>query len=150
MKKLYIVIFFLIFVNIINIMVVGLGMFPSSYVEESDENITNVSEGEEVFEYWTDDDFDFGDILGLMFGSTGSVAALVLGIGGSVGLSWLTHSTAPLAVGVLASVFAAIYVNTINIFNSYPIHNYIFLACTIGMVVLFVITSVEYLTHGEA
>jgi hypothetical protein len=150
LKKLYVIIFFLIFVNLINVMVVALDIFPVGYVDEFDENITNASEGEEVFEYWTEDDFDYGDILGLIFGSTESIAVMLLGVGGSVGLAWLTHSTAPLAVGILASVFAALYTNTVNIFNSYPVNNYIMLACTIGMVILFVITSAEYLTQGEA
>jgi len=95
----------------------------------------------------------FNSILMIFFGDLSSIGSIILSIGIlgiAAGAAWLTRSPAPFVVGFLGNVMLNTYTNSIGVFQQFPINNYLMLAGLLGMVMLFVITSAEYLTHGDA
>ena len=145
MKKLYTIILFIVFLNIINIMFVALNIFPTTY--ESDLDVNETSQAEELYRTWSGG--DFGDMLMIFFGKAENIVALFAGLALSVVAAWITHSPAPFVVGMIGTVFLTLYNSTSGIFASYPINDYIMLLCSFGMIILFIVTCAEYLTHGD-
>lgn len=151
MKKLYVIILFLVFINIFNIMFVAYNIFPSGYDGQSDyydidDADGNVSGGETLFEELSN--ADFGDIMLLFFGNAESILAIITTAAIAIAAAWLTKSPAPFVVAMVGGVFLTLYQRSIGIFQQYPINNFVMLACSIGMVILFIITCAEYLTPG--
>jgi len=97
---------------------------------------------------------DFGDVFNIIFVDVSSDTWNILGtvamLGGALFLAWVTHSPAPFVVAVIANVFKNTYVNSIGFLEQFPINNYMMLAGMLGMIILLVVTCLEYLTHGDA
>lgn len=146
MKKLYGIILFIVFLNIVNILFVTQGIFPGISGDQT--VINDESEAEGLYTTWTDG--DFGDMMLIFFGKAENIVALFAGLALSVTAAWITHSPAPFVVGMIGTVFLTLYNSTSAIFSNYPINNYIMLICSFGMIVLFVVTCAEYLTQGDA
>lgn len=155
MKFIYVVTLFLIFFNIFSFMIAwavpfeyGYGTGSEKYNVSSDEGTTPA---ETVFENVSGS--DYGNILSIFFGDLTSAANILISVailGGAAFLAWLTRSPAPFVIGFLGNVMLNTYTNSIGIFQQFPINNYLMLAGLLGMLMLFVITSAEYLTHGDA
>jgi len=155
MKKIYVIILFLIFFNIFTFMFSVLNIFPyaygtgnPSYNITSDENMSSQT----VFENTTGMDISYGDILRLFIGNIANLGDLLLSIGilgASIAAAWLTRSAAPFIVGFIGNIMKNIYATNIAVFNQFPINNYLMLAAGVGMIILFLITCAEVLTHGH-
>ena len=155
MKKIYIIIIFLIFFNIFSFMFAWFGAFPGEYDPSAgtyDINTTGegVTPGETYIENISG--MDFGDMVSVFFGDLSDEANIlsaffIMGVG--LVAAWLTRSPAPLVIAFIGNFVRVAYLNTMGIFNQYPINSYFLLAFGAGMVVLFGLTCVEYLTHGD-
>jgi len=160
LKKIYVIIFFLVFFNIFSFLfAIGgpLNIFPYSYgTGNPSYNITtgdNMS-SQQVAENATG--YTFDNALSLFFVNLDlkqgwnilfSVGILV----GAALAAWVTKSPAPLVVGFIGNLMKNTYVNNMSIFNELPINSYIMLAVGVGMILLFIMTCAEYMTsgHGE-
>ena len=155
MKKLFIFIIFLIFFNIFCFMFAWFGVFPAEYDASSgvtDVNITG--EGVTPGEVYIKDisGMDYGDMVSIFFGDISDSANvlsafIIMGVG--LVAAWITHSPAPLVIGFVGNFARVSYINTMGVFNQYPINNFFMLAFGAGMVILFGVTCAEYLTHGD-
>lgn len=150
MKKIYFLLFFMVMVNVVSIMFVTMEIFPTeeSSSNEYYQNVTETVKGEKIF--YDISGNTFGDILGMFFGTaSGLLGFLVTGLV-SVAAAWLTHSPAPFVVGMIGGTFLTMYNSSRHIFDNYEMNGYIVLACSIGIVIIFIITCAEYLTQGDA
>jgi len=156
MKKIYIIIIFLTFFNVFSFMTAWFGIFPTEYESGSamyDVNTTDVTNtpGESIFEDITEG-HDFTNILSIFFGDFGSLtgfATTLAILGVALIIAKWTHNIAPLVVAFLGIVVKNMYVHSMDIFEQFPINNYLMIGFGLGMILLFVITSAEYLTHGD-
>jgi len=155
MKKIYIIIIFLIFFNIFSFMFAWFGVFPTMGDPSTgayDVNTTGegITPGEVYIENISG--MDYGDMVSVFFGDlsdSANIFTTFLIMGVAIVAAWLTHSPAPLVIAFIGNFVRVAYLNTIGIFSQYPINNYFMLAFAAGMVVLFGITCAEYLTHGD-
>jgi len=158
MKKIYVVIFFLVFFNIFTFLfAIGgpLGIFPyaygtgnPSYNLTSDENASSP----DVFENMTGVSFD--NIFSIFFADVTNLASTGLSLGiffVATVFAFKTNSPTPLVVAFVGNIMKNTYVNNMSIFNELPINNYLMVVVGIGMILLFVVTCAEYLAsgHGE-
>ena len=143
MKVIYIFILTLMFVNVFAFMFNELGMFDYTFSPGDAYNMTNTTE-EELFEEVTGS--QFGLITSLDINSLLSIAGIV-GITGV--LSVFMHSPYPIAVGLFLATFINLYMNSNSILNTVDVNPYLSMAFGLGMVFLFVITIIEYFTHGD-
>jgi len=130
------------------------GVFPYEYGTDEAQGINTTGTGITPGEYYIQNisGSDFGDMVSIFFGDLSDEANilstfLIIGVG--LIAAWLTHSPAPLVISFVGNFVRVSYLNTIGIFDQYPINNYFMLAFGAGMVVLFGITVAEYLTHGD-
>lgn len=147
MKLIYMFLLFMIFFNIFSFMLGDLGIF--SYIVEGDESTYNLSDIEERSEGDV-----FEDISGAGWGSVLSLdkevwALIGVVMGGAVILAWAMHSPYPIAVGLFLATFVNVYINSKSIFSSFDVNPYITMVFGVGILVLFVITTIEYFTHGD-
>jgi len=151
MKKLYIILLFLVFINIFNFMFVAYDIFPSGFegqsdsydIADADENTTS---GEELFEQLSD--ADFGDLMLLFFGQADTILAFIVTASIAIAAAWLTKSPAPFVVAMIGGTFLTLYYRSTGIFEQFPINGFVMLACSVGIVILFVITCAETLAPG--
>lgn len=146
MKKIYIIIFFMMFFNIFVLLFNNLGLF--NYEGSGDEvnynidNTTGAISSESLVE----------DITGqenvLSWGGLGTVA-LIAGIVGGGLAGWITSSPYPIGVGLFLGTFANVYVNSRSVFEQFQVNPYLLLALGAGVIILMTITIIEYLTHGD-
>jgi len=152
MKKLYIILLFLVFINIFNFMFIGFNIFPSGYDSQSDsytdieDSEGNVTAGEDLFK--TLSNADFGEIMLLFFANTESILTIVTTSAIAIAAAWLTRSPAPFVVGMIGGVMLTLYNNSIDLFAQFPINGFVTLACSIGVVIIFIITCAETLAPG--
>lgn len=154
MKLIYVITLFLIFFNVFSFMFGMFLIFPYEYgTDTSDYNLTTEEDNrpaEAVFEDISGQ--GFGNILLIFFGdisSAGGILATLAIFGVAAVAAWLTHSPAPFVVAFVGNVMKNTYLNSVGIFEQFPINNYLMLAGMIGMIVLFIVTCAEYLTHGD-
>ena len=151
MKKLFIIILFMILVNVFIIMFSSINLFP--YDVDEGGNYTSAENDTAEGVLYDISGSDFGDILGIIFVDINSdplnILASVLMLGGAAFLAWLTRSPAPFVVAVVANVFKNVYVNSMDFLEQFPINNYLMMAGMIAMLILLVVTCLEYLTHGD-
>lgn len=157
MKKLFIIVIFMIFFNIFCFMFAWFGIFPAEYETDTgsiDVNTTGSMQtpGEQYINTMSDG-LTFGNIVSIFLGRfdslSGFLASIVL-IAGAVAASVLMHTPAPLVIGFVGTFVKNLYLNASEIFARYPVNNYFMMAFGAGMLILFVITIAEYLTHGDA
>ena len=141
MKFIYTILFFMIFLNIATFLFIGLGIFPYSIA--SGGNYSEDMSGEELFEDLSDADFD--DIASLAITNIDLIAI----IAGGGALAWLTHSPAPLAVGIFLGIFINTFRRSTAIFAGFNVNEHIYTAMFVGIIFLFVITLIEYFTQGD-
>jgi len=135
-----------------------LDIFPYAYgtgtteygIDEDLVDTGNASEGWEGIS-----DISYGDVFTILFfdvnaDNWASVILSVVLLGGAILFAVLVHSPAPLVVGFLGNIMKNVYVNNMAVFNQFPINNYLMFACALGMIILFIVTCAEYLTHGDA
>ena len=153
MKKIYIVILFLIFFNTFTFLFASLSVFPYTYgtgnpnyqIDEG-ENLSS----EAVFENASG--IGVNDVFSVFFGDDDlSVFSSILLMGGAIALAWITHSPAPFVVVFVGNIMKNIYLKNMDVFNQFPVNNYLMLVVGIGMIILLLVTCAEYLTsgHGE-
>ena len=147
MKLIYAILLFMMFFNIFSFMFGDLNIF--AYTIEGDESTYNLSNIEEQ----TDSGI-FEDVSGAGWGGVLSLdrdvwALIGVVMGGALFLSWAMHSPYPIAVGLFLSTFINVYLNSRSIFSQLEVNPYITMAFGLGIVVLFVITTIEYFTHGD-
>lgn len=156
MKKLYVIIIFLVFFNLVMFMFGSLNLFKVDYSgDESgfgvDKDGNVVGGGESVFENLSG--ADFTDLLGLFFvdlSDAGNFLSSLAILGVAALAAWITKSPAPFVVGFIGNIMKNIYVNSIGVFENLPgINEWMMLIGLVGMVLLFIITCAETLTHGE-
>jgi hypothetical protein len=151
MKKIYVIIIFLVFFNIFTFMFASFeNMFPYVY-EGDDANFDINGTSEEIF-MGVSGNFTFDDALKLFFGDITNVPLLIASfatLGIAIAAAWLTRSPAPFVVGFLGNIMKNVYVNNIAIFEKLPINNYLMIIAGVGMILLFLVTCAETLTHGE-
>ena len=157
MKKLFVIILFMIMVNVFIIMFNAVNIFPVSL--DSGQNYSDVDSagnptGAEETLYDISGGYDFSDVLSIIFVDVNSdatnILATVVMLGGAAFLAWLTRSPAPFVVAVIANVFKNTYVNSLDFLEQFPVNNYMMMAGMIGMIILLIVTCLEYLTHGDA
>ena len=160
MKKLFVVVLFMVFINIFIIMFNSLGpngLFPIQLDESEDYKNGSDSSSEAYFKDISS--FDASDVFKIIFFDTSqinsdlgviSILASIVMMGGAAFIAWLTHSPAPFVVAVVANVFKNLYMNSIGFLEGFGINDYIMLVGMIGMIILLIVTCLEYLTHGEA
>ena len=155
MKLIYVIVLFLIFFNVFSFMFAWVGVFPYGYGTDETANY-DLGEAEDntpaevVFENVSGQ--SFGNLLLIFFGdisSAGGILTTLAIFGVAAVAAWLTHSPAPFVVAFVGNVMKNTYLNSISVFEQFPINNYLMLAGMIGMIVLFVVTCAEYLTHGD-
>ena len=153
MKKIYVVILFLIFFNTFTFLFATLNVFPYAYgTGNPDYDIVegeNIS-SEAVFENASG--IGVSDVFSVFFGDDDlSLFSSILLLGGALALAWITNSPAPFVVVFVGNIMKNIYLKNIDVFNQLPINNYMMLALGIGMIILLLVTCAEYLTsgHGE-
>jgi len=153
MKKLFIIVIFLIFFNIFCFMFAWFGVFPAEY-DPPGHDISVTGEDKTPGEVYIKDisGMDYGDMVSVFFGDLSDTANIFLTFaiaGVAIVAAWLTHSPAPLVIAFVGNFARISYTNTIGVFNQLPVNNYFMLAFGAGMVILFGITCAEYLTHGD-
>jgi len=151
MKKIYIFIIFMIFFNIMTFMVSWFGIFPGEGSELGAEYTDESSPGEDYIESLSDG-LNAGDAVSIFLGDfnslEGALASIII-IAGSIGAAILIHSPAPLVLGFAGTIAKNMYLNAFDIFGNYNVNSYFMMAFGAGMVILFIITCAEYLTHGD-
>ena len=142
----------MIFANIFIVMFNSLNLFTTSIQEGENFTDANGSNANQVL--YDISGNDFGDIFGIIFVDIDSdilnILATVAMLGAAAFFAYLTKSPAPLVVAVVANVFKNTYVSSMAFLEQFPINNYLMLAGVAGMLILFVVTCLESLTHGEA
>jgi len=156
MKKMYVIIMFLIFFNVFTFLFAAggpLNLFPYAYGEGNPNyNISdseNVS-SEAVFEKASG--IEPSDVFAVFFGDDDtSIWSTLLLMGGAIALAYITHSAAPFVVVFVGNIMKNIYLKNIAVFNQFPVNNYLMIVLGIGMIILLLVTCAEYLTsgHGE-
>lgn len=156
MKRLYVIILFLIFFNIFTFMLPTLQIFPfiegfpTGYAAYNLTDTENAS-AQEIAE--KSSGYDFNDVISLLIGDISSIAEIIATIGilgGALALAYITHSPTPLIIGVVANIMKNIYLNNLEVFESIPeINEYLMLASLVGMIILFILTCMEILSHGH-
>ena len=153
MKKLYIILIFLVFFNIFSFMFNAIELFPYVYGEGNPSY--NLSEyenksSEEIAE--SASGYSYDDFLRIILGDVDSLGDMMLTVGilgAAIAMAWLTKSGAPLIIGVVGNLMKNMYIQNMAIFEQFPINNYLMLATGVGMVLLFIITCIEYMVHGH-
>jgi len=153
MKKLFVIILFVIFVNVFIIMFNASNIFPTDIDPSGNySDVTSGSSAEDVL--YDVNGYDFGDIMSIIFVDVNSdsmnILSSVLMLGGAALLAWLTRSPAPFVIAVVTNVFKNTYVNSIGFMEQFGVNDYMMMAGLIGMIILLVVTCLEYLTHGDA
>jgi len=129
-------------------MFANMGIFTYEYQMDSPEynlDDPNNMNATDVFE-----DVSGQDIGGLL--SLDMVSWVAMGgvIAASVVLAALFRSPYPVAVGLFLATFINIYKSSEGIIESFDLNPYIILAVGLGIAGLFLITTIEYFTHGDA
>ena len=156
MKKLFVIIGFIILVNVFIIMFNSVNLFPVEL--DASQNYTGMDDsgdtytGDQAFEDISG--YDFSSVLGIIFVDVNSdplnILASIAMLGGAAFLAWLTRSPAPFVLAVISNVFKNAYVNSMGFLEQFPINNYMMLGGMIAMILLLIVTCLEYLTHGDA
>lgn len=154
MKTIYIAVIFLVFFNIFCFMFAWFGVFPVEGAYESGEYDMNTTGETTPAEYLQENltGFDGGKIMSMFFGNLSDAANILVTavlLGGAAFIAWLTRSPAPFVLVFIGNIVLHLYLDSMVIFEHYPINNYLMLAFGMGMFLLVVITSAEYLTHGD-
>jgi hypothetical protein len=148
----------MIFFNIFTFLFTSLGVFNYRYDPDTgnyDINTTDdgtIGSSSQVFTGISG--LDPGEMFSLFFVDFDQLASLsglvsIALIGGAIGAAFITRSPAPFVLFFIANVMKNFYVRSQPVFEHYPINGYIMLACIVGMVILFIITGAETLTHGD-
>ena len=156
MKLIYMVILFLIFFNVFTFLFVlggPVGIFPYAY--DTGNPGYDIGEGENmsseaVFENASE--IGVSDVFNVFFGSDDTALwTTLLMMGGAIALAYITHSPAPFVVVFVGNIMKNIYMMNRDVFNQFPVNNYLMLVVGIGMIILLLVTCAEYLTsgHGE-
>ena len=151
MKKIYVLLFFMIMVNLVSIMFATQHIFDTSdqHGNQYTQNMSGSSDGEKIFGDITSQ--NFGDVIYIFLGGASGILGFLTTASVSIAAAWLTHSPAPFVVGMIAGTFLTMYNNTSSMFSEYSeLNSFVFLACSLGMVFIFIITCAEYLTQGDA
>ena len=147
MKKLYTVIVFLLFFNIFCFLFASLNIFPTN-PGTSDINMTS----SETFIYDLSN-YNISSIFNLLFFDTEnpdwSSIASILALSAAGVLAVSTRNPSPFVVMFIANFMFNLYRKSMPIFNQFQINQYFMMAGLVGMVMLFIITSLEVLTHGD-
>ena len=155
MKKIYVVILFLVFLSIINVMFISMNIFPESEFSDEGFSVNSSDEpqaAESIFDELSDG-ISWSNVFNIFFGkvdSLGSIAITLVLLGGAVLAAYLTHSPAPFVLLFMSNVLKNIYVEAQPVLDNYPINSYILILGMVGFIILFIITAAEYLTHGDA
>ena len=72
---------------------------------------------------------------------------LSLGLAAALAVAW--RSPYPIAVGLFLITFANVYRNSESVFENFEINPYIKLVFFMGVLLLIIITIIEYFTHGD-
>jgi len=129
---------------------------PYAYAEDTSDWDINTSESEvipsgELFENVTGG-IDYGNVFRIFFFDYNSLESAGISIflfGLAFAICWGTKSLAPIVLIFLTNIIKNTYENSIGVFEQLPINDYIMLAFALGMILLLVIISAEYLTHGD-
>lgn len=156
MKQLYVVMLFVIFFNIFAFMFASINLFPYVSSEGVNED-WNISDGENLSaENLTEQStgYSFDNILSYFFMDIKDLNPINLLItlatlGGAVIAAYITRSPAPLVVGFVGNMVKNVYINNYTIFESLPLNNYMMLAVGVGMIILFLLTCAEILSHSS-
>lgn len=148
MKKIYVFILFLAFMNVMIPYMDSLGWFPYSYDYDpdhynvDDEGMIETSEG--VFEDVSG--YNFGDVTSFDLDTLATIGgAIVFGIAFAI----MFRSPAPIAVTLFLAIFINIWRNSQNILTQFKISPYLYGVFALGILLLIVITIIEYMTQGD-
>lgn len=149
MKIIYKIILFLLLINIFIPLVKSLNIFPNEGEGDSQyyqlDNPENAGDESEVFERTSG--YEVESLFSASSMSDLSVLFGALFLGGIVAL--ITHSIAPIAISLFLGTFINLYRNSLNIVGQLNINPYVVLAVTMTILVIIVITIIEYMTHGD-
>lgn len=139
---------FSMFFNVFMFMFASMGIFTYEYqTDSSDYDLDDPDNmnATDVFE-----DVSGQSVGGLL--SLDMVSWIAMGgvIAASIALAALFRSPYPVAVGLFLATFINIYKSSESIIESFDLDPYIVVAIGIGVVGLFLITTIEYFTHGDA
>lgn len=153
MKFIYIILMFMVFVNIFTFMFAYLDIIPyqilvgDQYYELND--VTNMR-GEDVF--FQISNYNFSDVTGtlnlissVLSGNLDFLGIVAAGIGASIFL----HSASPLAVSIFLGVFVNTFRRSSSVFYGFQANEYLIVAAMAGVIFMFVITMIEYFTQGD-
>ena len=153
MKKIYVIILFLIFFNLFTFMLAWLDVFPYAYGTGNPSY--NITDGENISSQVVAENatgFSYDNILRIFLGdlsTAGGILATIAFYGAGVVAAWLTRSAAPFVVVFIGNIMKNTYVTNMDVFNQFPVNTYFMAAVGIGMIILFVVTCAEVLTHGH-
>jgi hypothetical protein len=155
MKMIYVILLFIVFFNIFSFMLGALPLFDTAFAEGNPKYNLSQHENksaEQIAENATGVGYD--DFFKILLGDIDNLADFFLSfgiLGGAIALAYVTKSPAPLVIGVVANIMKNTYTSNIEIFNSLEVNNYLMLASMVGMILLFLITCIEYMVsgHGE-
>jgi len=156
MKKIYVFLFFLIFLNIFNIMFISLNIFQTEEYGQNPnfpvDSSGDPQDSEQLFENLADG-ITWNNIIAIFFGDTENIFSLGLSLvlmGAAVLAAWKTHSPAPFVLLFMVNILVNMYQMSKPALENYPINSYLLLVGAIGFMLLFIITAAEYLTQGDA
>ena len=142
MKKLFIIIIFLVFFNILSFMLGFLGVFPVTVEGGSYGDLDTSDSDTPASEEFVKDisGADFSDVMGIIFFGTNTESVIITFVllGGAALLAYICHSPAPFVVAMIANVFIKTYQHSMNIMYQFSVNSYLMLIGTVGMILLFI------------
>jgi len=148
MKLMYVIILFLVFFNIFSFISVKLEIFPYEYTPDTKHFDID---GGSYQNFKNTTGFGIGEVVRVLFGDiTVSNAVITIGmlVLALIAVK-LAHSITPLVVLFFANMARVTYENIYGVMNQIEIDPLVSLAIGVGICFLIIITSVEYMTHGD-
>ena len=152
MKTLYVFMIFLIFFNIFAFMFAWLNIFPTTIGLNEQFNISSDKTSAEQLFYNISGGFDINDMFAIFFFDINNISNVVVSglvLTGAALVAWLTRSPSPFVVAFIGNIMFNMYQKSVAIFQQFPINNYLMLVGMFGMIMLFIVTVAETLTHGD-
>jgi hypothetical protein len=132
-----------------NIFPVAYGTSDATYGLNASGNASNEST---LFQRLAGGNLDWKDAFSIFFFNVDNSDSVILGLlifTGFALVAWLTHSPAPFVVGFILNVMINLYRASSPVFEQFTTNNYLMLIGLVGMVILFMLTVAETLTHGD-
>lgn len=150
MKKIFLIVLFMVFFNISAFLVASVGIFPNTLYGDAFYNIEDTETlptEQEMFGRLLENTYtERYELLGISLGFWEIMSALAVA---SIAIAIATKSTAPIAIALVGVMFGVMYMNSRSLFDQITggldgSVQYLVLMVGVGILILFVITAMDY------